>query len=90
MHFLVGFQQVYKAIQKRYAKYNNNEDKQNGFFYATLLGVFKIFMKIIVQKNSILFHKRTVFVLPTGGYLNSNEIITAVSPDSISYSNLLC
>lgn len=54
-----------------------------------LLGVFKIFIEIIVYKNSILFHKRKVFVLPTGGYLNSNEIITAMSPDSISYSNLV-
>lgn len=55
-----------------------------------LLGVFKIFVKIIVYKYSILFHKRTASALPTGGYLNRNEIITAMSPGSISYSNLLC
>lgn len=54
-----------------------------------LLGVFKIFIKIIVYKNFILFHKRKVFVLPTGGYLNSYEIITAINPDSTSYSYLM-
>lgn len=83
-------------FNKRFRK--NTEEMQNIIIMKSkrmiilgvmLLGIFKIFIKIIVYKNSILFPNRKVFVLPTGGYLNSNGIITAMSPDSISYSNLV-